>query len=82
MSQQRRCDIWKATDGKWYLTLGDFEWAEEDSECTTYGPFSTEEDAEGELDNHSNPGGSCTDDSGTRQPPEKAKRPNGRRARF
>jgi hypothetical protein len=28
MSMQRRCDIWKANDQKWYMILGDFEYAE------------------------------------------------------
>jgi hypothetical protein len=65
MSTQRRCDIFKAVDGKWYMHLGNFEYAYEPVDCTTYGPFPSEEAALKELDNHSNPGGWNSDDSGT-----------------
>lgn len=82
MSTQRRCDIWKATDGKWYLTLGDFEYAERDEDCTTYGPFKDCDAVEDELDNHSNPGGSWVDDSGEEAPPVRVKRPSGLRSKF
>lgn len=71
MSTSRRCDFTKCNDGKWYLTLGDFEYAEEEADCTTYGPFDSLEGANKELDNHSNPGSSCTDDSGHADPPPK-----------
>lgn len=71
MSMQRRCDIWKANDQKWYMVLGDFEYAEETEDCTTYGPFDTEAKLMQELDNHSNPGGYSYDDSGTLPPPKK-----------
>lgn len=81
MSQQRRCDVWKASDGKWYMTLGNFEYAEEDADCTNYGPFDSLEKAEDELDNHSNPGGMSTDESGTMDPPSNPRRPS-RKYRF
>jgi len=66
MSCSRRCEIVKAKDQKWYLVLGKFEYAHNMSDCTVYGPFASEEKAEAELDNHSNPGCISTDDSGTR----------------
>lgn len=69
MSMSRRCDIWLATDKKWYMRLGNFEYAYDDWECTVYGPFDTEEALEKELDRHSNPGGSFTDRSGRIPPP-------------
>lgn len=74
MSTQRRCDFWKATDGKWYLLLGNFEYAEDEEDCTCYGPFSSQEAAEKELDNHSNPGGWNEDDSGKRPPPKNCRK--------
>ena len=72
MSCRRRCDIWKATDGQWYMLLGKFEDADEEIDCDTFGPFSSSEGAHKYLfNNHSNPGGFSEDDSGTRPPPEK-----------
>lgn len=71
MSMQRECDIWKASDGRWYMELGDFEYAEEPEDCTIYGPFNTEQQVMVELSQHSNPGGYSLDDSGTRPPPRK-----------
>jgi hypothetical protein len=76
MSTPRRCDIWKATNDKWYMTLGDFEYAYEDDDCTTYGPFKDCGAVEDELDNHSNPGGSWVDESGTKAPPVSPRKPN------
>ena len=71
MSMQRRCDIFKATDGKWYILLGNFEYAHEEKDCTYYGSFPTYDAAWKELeDHHSNPGGADMDDSGTRLPPK------------
>jgi len=61
MSQSRHCAFFPATNNKWYMELGDFEHAEDASDCTTYGPFDSLELAEKELDNHSNPGSSWTD---------------------
>ena len=74
-STSRYCEIFKATNGRWYLLLGDFEYAEwEDS--TAYGPFSSENAADNYIRNFSNPGALDVDDSGTKPPPTKS--PNGR----
>ena len=76
MSMQRRCDVWKATDGKWYMLLGKFEHAEEEEECDSFGPFSSPEATTRYLhNNHSNPGGFSEDDSGTRPPPSAITQP-------
>jgi hypothetical protein len=72
-SVSRHCLIYKANDGKWYVELGDYEHQYED--CPTYGPFGSYEDAENELDYHSNPGGWNIDESGTESPPSKLRRP-------
>lgn len=76
MSCSRRCDIFKATDSKWYMTLGDFEYAYDDHECSNYGPFASEEATIASLRNHSNPGSYCTDDSGKSPPPKIERRTN------
>jgi hypothetical protein len=73
MSQQRECYIWKATDQKWYVELGDFEYAYGSENCTRYGPFDSEEDVLDGIDAFSNPGGSTTDTTGTAPPPSDAK---------
>tara|TARA_R110002110_G_scaffold8326_6_gene41867 strand:- start:5847 stop:6095 length:249 start_codon:yes stop_codon:yes gene_type:complete len=73
---------YKATDEKWYLILGNHEYAYDDHNCTTYGPFNTEEEAFGELDHHSNPGGSESDDEGMREPPENPQAPSGSRVSY
>lgn len=77
MSCMRRCDIWKATDGKFYLLLGNFEHANDDEDCTAYGPFADEEQAFQRACNTGpgNPGGSDTDESGTQPPPLVFERP-------
>jgi hypothetical protein len=69
MSQARLCDIFKATDQKWYMLLGDREYAYDQDECTLYGPFNSEEAVHKELNNHSNPGGMSVDNTGTRPVP-------------
>jgi hypothetical protein len=69
---QRRCDITKCSDGKWYMVLGDNEYAYDDWNCTTYGGYDTEEEVWKELDNHSNPGGMDVDRTGTQPPPKNA----------
>ena len=74
MSQSRHCEIYKAVNQKWYLELGDFEYAESE-DSTTYGPFESYESAYKELDNHSNPGSLCTDESGKQPVPTQS--PNG-----
>lgn len=84
MSCSRRCDFFKAKDGQWYVTLGNFEHAHDADECTNYGPFADEDAAEDYVfNNHSNPGGSCTDESGTREVPSDvvSPRPRGFAAR-
>ena len=75
MSCSRRCNVTKASDGKWYLTLGNFEHAHDDEDCTVYGPFASQESLEKGLDRHSNPGGMWLDDSGTEAPPKVTVRP-------
>jgi len=71
-SQQRYCEFYLATDGKWYMMLAPNEYGEwQDAEA--YGPYGSQEDAERALDRHSNPGGYNTDDSGTQPPPGKAR---------
>jgi len=74
MSMSRHCAFYKAPNQKWYLELGDFEHAES-QDSTTYGPFDTLELAEKELNNHSNPGSSWTDEFNQRPVPTKS--PNG-----
>ena len=74
MSMSRYCEIWKASNGKWYLDLADEEYGDwEDS--TTYGPFPSEDGAYRHLRNFSNPGGFAVDDSGDLAPPKRS--PNG-----
>lgn len=71
MSCQRACEIWFATDAKWYMMLGNFEHAYDAEDCTFYGPFTSEQAVDQFLSrNFSNPGGSSTDDTGTCPPPE------------
>ena len=73
-SMSRYCEIWKASNDKWYLDLADEEYGERE-DADTYGPFSSESAAEKYLDKFSNPGAMDLDDSGTRPPPTEA--PNG-----
>jgi len=85
MSCSRRCDYWKATDGKWYCRLGNFEHAEEEQDCTCYGPRDTiEEICEFIGNGFSNPGSSWEDDSGKSPPPEKCQpaRPRSRESIY
>jgi hypothetical protein len=74
MSQERQCYIWKATDGKWYLELGNFEHAYESKDCTRYGPFRSESAATTALEEFSNPGSIHVDASGKVPPPSDAQR--------
>lgn len=74
-SVSRRCLIYLANNGKWYLELGDYEHAWEPHECTTYGPFESEELARGETDHHSNAGSLNIDRNGTMPAPLES--PNG-----
>jgi len=75
-SVSRYCHIYKAKNGKWYLELASREYAGRE-DATTYGPFDSEDDADKELDYHSNPGGLSFDRSGKKPVPKKS--PNGRR---
>lgn len=71
MSCMRRCEFYLATDGQWYVSLGNFEYAYDDCDCTEYGPFDKLGDAETYVrSNHTNPGQSETNYSGTVQPPK------------
>ena len=75
-SMSRECFIFKAKDDQWYMHLANEEYGEYD-DCTTYGPFPSEEATEKYLDNnHSNPGGYSVDDSGKKEVPTVS--PNGR----
>jgi hypothetical protein len=77
MSMSRRCDFFLATDGKWYCTLGDFEYADDDCDCTTYGPFNSERAAGKYIcDNFSNPGACCVEEGGLAEPPKDAVKPH------
>ena len=73
-SMQRHCDMYLASNGKWYMELADREYGERE-EATTYGPFVDQEACMDYLDNFSNPGGWGEDDSGSRPPPMQS--PNG-----
>jgi hypothetical protein len=74
MSFQRHCEIYKAVDGRFYVDLANEEYGGVE-DCTTYGPFATEQEANGELEHHSNPGGLYVDLDGTRPVPTVS--PNG-----
>lgn len=74
-STVRHCEIYKATDGKWYLELAPHEYGEYE-DADTYGPFDTEDDLQKYLDHFSNPGGYGYDDSGKHKVPTKS--PNGK----
>lgn len=70
MSCSRQCLFYKAVDSKWYLQLGNHEYAYEDWQCTTYGPFVSQEAADNYLyECHSNPGGAEIDSTGMRPVP-------------
>jgi len=74
-SVSRHCAFYLASDDNWYMELANKEYGEYE-DATTYGPFSTLEDAEQYLHaNFSNPGGSYDDDSGKQPPPTSS--PNG-----
>lgn len=81
MSCSRRCDIWKANDGHYYVTVGDFEHAHDDSDCSSYGPFNDEDGAyDYARSTGGNPGGYMLDESGTQPPPAEYTRPRGGRS--
>jgi hypothetical protein len=67
MSQSHKCQFVLAANKNWYVILGNFEYAYDEQDCTTYGPFTSEEKADAYVsDNFANPGSSSTDDSGER----------------
>ena len=74
-STARHAFIYKAKNKKWYLELGDYEYADK-HQSTTYGPFDSEEEADKEISYHSNPGGLSIDRKGKNPVPKKS--PNGR----
>jgi hypothetical protein len=81
------CQFYKATDGKWYMDLEDYDEDEDgeqiEGDYTSYGPFSSFKAAEKYLSqNFANPGGYMEDDSGRRKPPRKPVSPRGRRWAF
>jgi hypothetical protein len=69
MSMQRECLIFKAVNDKWYISIGNREYSDLD-DATTYGPFESNQAAEGELEYHSNPGGWSMNDSGKARVPK------------
>ena len=74
-SVSRYCEIWKASNGGWYMDLADKENGERD-DATTYGRFRSQGDAEKFMhDLFSNPGMVDMDDQGKRKPPTRS--PNG-----
>lgn len=80
MSVSRKCAFVLATDGKWYMQLGNGEYDYDDIDCTWYGPFDSEEQADEYLyNNFSNPGGSEIDDSGKMAPPVDCQKPQSSR---
>lgn len=70
MSMQRRCEIIRATDNKWYVILGCWEYANDKRDCSVHGGFLSEERAIQEIDKFPNPGGWHCDNSGTVSPAE------------
>lgn len=74
-STQRYCGFYKAVNGKWYMDLANDEHGEE-SDATTYGPFSSLDVGKDFLHHgFSNPGGYDMDDSGKKTIPHVS--PNG-----
>jgi hypothetical protein len=74
-SLQRYCHIYKAKNKKWYVELADREHGGR-MDSTTYGPFNSFDEADDELNYHSNPGGLTIDKSGKKPVPKKS--PNNR----
>ena len=77
-SMSRHCAIYKLNTGQWWMELADDEYGEQ-WDSRVYGPFSSQEKAEDELDQYSNPGSLYIDDSGERPNPTKS--PNGEKIR-
>ena len=75
-SVSRYCSIYKAKNKKWYLELAPHEYGEYE-DADTYGPFDSEDEADGFLSGFANPGGLSIDKSGKKPVPKKS--PNGRK---
>mgnify|MGYP006200913339 CR=1 FL=1 len=75
MSVCRECRLYLTNDGQWYMDLANEEYGGYD-DCTTYGPFYSEDATLKYLDdNFSNPGGFSVDSSGIAPAPTMS--PNG-----
>lgn len=90
-SSSRHCHFFPTSNG-WYVELGNQEYADS-YDSTTYGPFASYEAARGELEFHSNPGGSwvtdeirpvptASGDGGKVQPPSRGRSAWDRYARI
>jgi hypothetical protein len=80
MSVSRQCFFGLATDGKWYMQLGNDEHDWNEIDCTWYGPFDSQEQADDyRCDNFSNPGGAEIDDGGKMAPPKDCQKPQSSR---
>ena len=77
-SLSRHCEIYKSNTGKWWMELADEEYGEQ-WDSSVYGPFTSQDEAETELKQHSNPGAVYDDASGERQDPTSS--PNGGKIR-
>ncbi len=75
-STKRHCDMYLASNGRWYMELADQEHGTLE-EAVSYGPFLDQEACVDYLNNFANPGGWGEDDSGTRPPPTLS--PNGQK---
>jgi hypothetical protein len=75
MSMDRHCIIYLASDGRWFLELGDRE-GDGPQDSTAYGPFPSMKAAEAELAHHGNLGRIRVDGTGMRAAPTKSR--NGR----
>jgi hypothetical protein len=73
-SAARYCDVYRASNGKWYLDLAAYEYGEHD-DAQTYGPFRSFDSVIDYLHNFPSPGGWTSDASGERPPPVNS--PNG-----
>jgi len=75
-SMSRWCMFYKAKNGDWYMELAPNEYGDQ-RDATTYGPFSSMDEADEYLSrNFSNPGSMHVDSSGTKPVPKKS--PSGR----
>jgi hypothetical protein len=76
MSVSRQCLFMLATDAKWYMQLGNHEYAYDDWNSTWYGPFDSQELADQYLyDNFDSTSGAEIDDRSNKAPPVDVERP-------